>query len=483
MFDLKRKLIFAGAVSILILAVVAFVFLPALDGSGRGNIIEFGSYNGKAIEYVQDSFFLNQIQRNIEQYKSSGKEPDSRKVMENAFENTVFRYALMDELESSGYKVPKSVINKFLVNFYLDDNGKYSARRYQETPELTRATRRKQLTEDLTAQRYVHDVFGDQFGHFGLKTSTREIDHIKSMAGPERSFNYVSFSTFNYPDTELAAYGTKNEEIFVNHPVSLITVNTEAEAKKIAASIEKGEQTFEDAVATVSTRDGTDTQGALTRTMRSDLNALFAEAEHLQTVLSLQVGSISSPVKAGNSWALVRYDVPPQKPDFTNQAVLNAVRDYMFKNERGMIEDFFTVSAKNFAEIARAKGFDAACAELKLEKKTTAAFPLNWYNVEILPPVAREGELAPAAANETFLRTAFSLKPSEVSSPIMLGWNILVLQLAEEKAADTQMTELIPMYYTNYAQAWAENSLSASFLSSSKLKDNFDKTYQQYFAN
>jgi len=120
---------------------------------------------------------------------------------------------------------------------------------------------------------------------------------------------------------------------------------------------------------------------------------------------------------------------------------------------------------------------------LKLEKKTTAAFPLNWYNVEILPPVAREGELAPAAANETFLRTAFSLKPSEVSSPIMLGWNILVLQLAEEKAADTQMTELIPMYYTNYAQAWAENSLSASFLSSSKLKDNFDKTYQQYFAN
>jgi hypothetical protein len=44
--------------------------------------------------------------------------------------------------------------------------------------------------------------------------------------------------------------------------------------------------------------------------------------------------------------------------------------------------------------------------------------------------------------NEDFFKTAFSIKSGEISDPILLGSNVMVLSLAEEKAAESEMCPL-----------------------------------------
>lgn len=486
--EIKQKLLFGGAVFILVLSVIAFVFLPAFGGGSSNKILTFGTWNGKPIQYLQDSFFLRQVQAISEDMKNRGQEVNQfsyYQIMQSAFTASVLRLAMLDELKKAEYTVPDTVLNKYLVKYYLDANGKYSAKLYENTPELTRATRRATLSEELTAQRYVDDIFGTSDGFFGLKTSSKETELIKSMAGPERSFAYASFDTASYPDAEVTAFGSANSGLFVRHSLSLLTFDEEAVAQKVAKSLEKGEITFEDAVSTHSTRSGTDAVGKLAKSYRHDINTLFTDAADLDAVLSIAPGSTGRVIKAGTSWVIVRCDAAPAESSFADAQTIAAVREYMNKNERGKIEDWFMAKAKSFAESARNVGFDAACRAEGLTKKVTAPFAVNYGNVEILAPIPVElsPELSSAVRSEAFLTAAFSLKPSQVSEPILLGKNVVVLQLAEEKAADTQILEMAPIFYNYYASGWSQKTLSDAFLKSDRLEDNFMKTYLDNFLN
>jgi hypothetical protein len=155
----------------------------------------------------------------------------------------------------------------------------------------------------------------------------------------------------------------------------------------------------------------------------------------------------------------------------------------MNTNERGKIEDYFIGKAKEFAALAQKNGFDAACKSSGIQKKTTTPFGINYGNAKILTqiPSDKNPELAPAVTSENFFKTVFSLKPSEVSAPVLLGTNVLVFQIAEEKAVDPQILEMIPSFYNYYAGTWSQRTLSDAFLKSKKLQNDFLTTYLKYF--
>lgn len=485
----KKNILFGGAVFILILSIISFVMLPAMTGNARGTTPVFGKWNGKPIEYSQDTYFVRQIQNITEQMKQQNTEINDYsyyQIMQSAFNTAAVRLAILEQLEQAGYKVPESTINKQLIAYYQDENGKYSPKLYEDTPVETRHTRRTVMTEELTANRYVEDVFGSQSGLYGLKTSAKETDLIKAMANPQRIFTYASFAVADYPDSEVAAYAAANQSLFVKHDVSLITFDTEEAAKKEAASLAKKTTTFDDAVATVSTRSGTESDGRLARSLRADLNALFTDAKDLETVLALKPGEISGVVKtADDKFAIARCNTAPVNSDFADTSVLAAVRSYMNEHDRGKIEDYFMAKAKAFAAAARDKGFAAACRSFSVQPKTTGAFGINYGNSGILTPVPVEtsAELANAVKSETFFKKAFSLKPAEVSDPVLLGDTVLVLQAVEDKAADSQTAEMLPMFYTYYASSWSQSALSSAILKDKKLQNNFMETYLKYFLN
>lgn len=482
----KKNFMFAGAVFILILSIFAFVYIPMEGGRSSGNSVVFGKWNGKPIEYVQDSYFVRQMQQISEQMQSQGQEINKfsyYQIMQAAFNSSVVRLAILEQTDKAGYKVPQSLVDAQLIPFYVDSTGKYSAKIFADTPEATRTSRRNTMTEDMTAQRYIEDTFGTRDQVYGLKTSSKEIELLKLMSSPERSFTYASFSTSAYPDTEVVVYGQANAAKFVKHDLSIITVDNEATAKKVLASLAKKEITFEDAVTTYSTRNGSDASGKLTKSFRSDLNALFTDAKDLDAVLALTPGTTSQMLKTGKTFAIVRCDGAPVDADFADAATVAAVKAFMEANERGKIEDYFMAKAKAFTEDAAKNGFDAACKAAGVEKKTTTAFGINYGNANIFSPVPVETntDLAQAPRSESFFNTAFSLKPNDVSDPILLGSNVVVLQVAEEKAADPQILEMLPMFYNYYASSWSQNTLSESFLKSKKLEDHFMQTYLKNF--
>ena len=257
---IKQKLLFVGAVLILILGAVAFVFIPALGGSASGKILEFGKWNGKPIEYIEDTFFVRQFQYMANSLQEQGGELDQfnhYRIMRSAFSAAVLRLAILDELESAGYRPSQALINRYLLPYYMDQNGKYSARIFEETPEITRSQRRNLVTEELTAQRYIEDVFGTPDREFGLKISSKETELLAQMAGPQRSFNYVSFSTSDYPESEILSFGKANEDLFVKYSFTLVTADSLSAIKNVEKRISREEVSFDDAVVNYSTRIGT----------------------------------------------------------------------------------------------------------------------------------------------------------------------------------------------------------------------------------
>ncbi len=147
---IKRNMLWVGAVFILILSAITFVFVPAAGQNTANSTLVFGKWNGKPIEYVQDSYFIRQIQTLSEQMQSQGQEINqftNFQIMQSAFNSAAIRFAILEELKSAGYKVPQSVVNKALVPYYLDTKGKYSTRIYNDTPEATRSSRRALVTD------------------------------------------------------------------------------------------------------------------------------------------------------------------------------------------------------------------------------------------------------------------------------------------------------------------------------------------------
>lgn len=484
----KKNFLWFGAVFILILAVITFVFIPTTSGASGSSTLVFGKWNKKNVEYVQDSFFIRQFQNLSEQMQNQGQQVNQftyYQIMQSAFTSAIIRFAILEELEKAGYLMPTQLVDRTLVNYYLDSNGQYSASLYQQTPELTRSTRRKQIQEELTAQRFLTDTFGNSSQMYGYKVSTKELDFLKTSASPERSFSYVAFSTDTYPDAQSLAWAKNNASLFIKYNLSAIVVDTEAVAKKVSQSIANNEITFEDAVTTYSNQSGTDTTGKITRSFAYEVQTLFSNKNDLESVTSLTSGQLSPIVKTTNSFAIVRCDGDAVQPNFDDETILSSIKSYMKTNEKGIIQDYFVSYAKDFTNKARADGFAPAASANKLDVKTTSAFCLNYGNNDILTPVPIESniELSSVVNNENFFKVAFALKANEVSEPIIADPYVLVLQLLEEKTADQQNLEMLPYLYSYYANSWSQNALSNAILKSPKFKDNFMETYLKYFLN
>ena len=129
-----------------------------------------------------------------------------------------------------------------------------------------------------------------------------------------------------------------------------------------------------------------------------------------------------------------------------------------------------------------AEGFDAfddACNYFELVKTEVPAFPLNYGNSKLFTNIpASVSALAGASTNENFLKTAFSMKENEVSEPIVVGKNIVVLQLKEivkdENIANTDS-------YKSESVNYDLNALQSAVLSSDKVKNNVDTVYFTHF--
>ena len=468
MMNSKRLAASIGGIIVLILAVVAFVVSPILgDSIGRqgGKTVVLGKWKGITIDNGSDSPFVEQY-RYLRQYADRQnmipKDGQAAEYFEHqllylSFRLGVIQAALEEEVKNAGYTVPLFKVNKELVNYYLDENGSYSDLKYSQTSEPQRNAYRKSVEKYLTGNRYIEDIFGNGTS-YGLKNSSKESAFVVDMAKKERSFKYVSFNFGMYPTSELKKFGEEHADLFTKYNFSLLTYPTEEEAKKMLASIKNEEVKFDDAVILNTSKTLTDEAGKLIADYRTDINKYFPDNEHLKQIIELKPEEISSVVKVNNGmFGIVRCDAEPVKPDFSSETLLENIRTYMNRTERGTIEDYLIASAQRFAEKAKSDGFEKAAEEFKeteLSIETTNSFGLNYGNSAFLQPLPSQAVFASLAQNENFFKTAFTLKTGEISEPILIGSGAIVLTLNEEKEVDQYTLDSTKSGYQTQAGSW-----------------------------
>ena len=484
---MKKTMLYIGSIIVLILSAVTFIFIPAMvQGAGRAKKLEFGKYDGKPIVYEQGSDFANAVSQYGQMYKNQGKQLDESAyfyIYNYAFNSTVTTMAYTGAVEKAGFTAGAKSVNRALLPYYSDENGKFSQKVYNSVSESDRNTLRKDVARNILFRRYYEDLFGssDTIGTkqlFGLKSASAEVPFLQKMGAAERSFNLASFDISTYPDDQVKAYADKNAAKFMKYDLSVLTVKDESKAKGYLKQIEKKELTFADAVSNYSEKYYTGSDGKVSGNYEYQIKGIIPDEKDQTAVLALAKDAYSSVIKTSNGYSIFRGDGASTPADFNDAATIDVVRKYITSNESGIVEDYYTGIAKNFAAAAVTDGFEKACKSFNVELTDVPAFPLNYGDVSLFGKIPSDTVkvLADASTNDNFLKTAFSLKLNEVSSPVVLGKNVIVLQMKGEQTdttADDAKAKSIASDVTEYDQSSAQSIL----LASKKVVNNVSTVY------
>jgi parvulin-like peptidyl-prolyl isomerase len=479
--SVKNKALWIGSVVILGLAAVSFVFVP---GAGRasarsGKAKPFGYYNKKPIEFAANSFFTQRVRALEEQTRGQKNADDALyEIFDRAFKDTVLNEAFSYAVEKSGYIAPEGAIDRAMIPYFSDQSGAYSPRLFNGTSNARKIEIRKEVTRQLVYRRYYEDLFGANdetisgTALYGRKISSRESAFLGRLGEKERSFELASFSVLSYPDDETTAFARNNEDKFTKYDLSVITVNGEDEAKTLARQIAGNEVLFDDAVKDMSLKFYSGDDGKLASPYRYAIKNIVPDDGNFDAVISLEPGAVSGAMQTSNGWSIFRCDAPPAIPDFTDGEVRGVVFNYIRTYERNVIEEYFINAANDFATTASQRGFASACAQFGVERVEVQSFPLNYGSSELFPIVPSIPQLNGAGRSAQFLRTAFSLKEGEISSPVVLGDNILVLRLlSEEIKEENENTAQFMVPY--YSGIFDQNALQNAVFADPLLKNNF----------
>ena len=484
----KSNFITVGSIIILVLSAISFIFLPGMFGGNKSGQPDVIGYFRKEPIKTNDEVFIRHLEQQINQSRQYGldmNEPGNYiSALYEAFNATATQRAFAYEVKKSGYIVPESAISRAIINTITQQKGSYSPKDYNQLSNSDKLKLRDSVLEELVYGQYYDDFFGSHpYGYpaensiFGLKISSKEIPFVFNMNSPERSFEIATFNMSNYPNEELVKFANDHASLFETLNFEIITVDTKAEAEKIAKRIANNEITFDDAVNEYSNKNFSDANGILANNTVYKLKKILLEKD-FEDVLKLGVDSISNVVETGAFYSILKCCDTAKKANFDNPETLDAVHSYITSEEPKIIEDYFMAKARDFAADAAVTTFDAACEKYGVTKQTPAAFPLNYASNNMLKTVDSDtAVLAGAATNENFLKTAFSLKLNEISSPVMLRNNILVLKLVEEKEIDEELLASMNFFYPINAMRFDSSTITNHFSTADYVKNDVISVY------
>ncbi len=478
----RHPALYIGSVIILVIVVVTFVGGPIASGGSQQGKIVFGEYNGEEIAYVPGNYFARQYEAIANQVRSAGDNTNLqlqlRLIWREAFNRTVFHTAVTQRAEQAGMTITESRVDRAIAQMpQFQENGRFSAERYRNTPSQERFALRQFIQESLMYEQVVQDVVQ------GTKVADQEVDFFRGMAGPERRFSFVSIPFSEFPEEELISYAEENPEQFRSAELSVITTRgTREEAEEIRRQAVERESTFEDLAREHSTGSLAEQGGDMGRIFAYELERDLTQPEDVEDVLSTAEDEFSPVIETPTGWAFYRVNSPARDFDPGEQQAIEAVRSYMNTFQRGYIEDFVREQAATFAEAARQTSFEEAASQEELEVAETPFFPINYGDSPYFSQLNQEEgqRIAEASQTERFYLEGFSLRDGEVSEPIVLRQSVVVLRMDEERSVTEEDTEFLTDYYPYLIQQNQSQQVRLSFVQDELLEDNFAQTFGRY---
>lgn len=486
----KRKnkpILYLFSVVLLVIIVVTFIGGPVAGNVSQGDRLIFGSYGDREIEFRYGNYFAQQTQILSEQVRSSGRSTnmisEAYQVWRGAFERSVVHAGILYRTDNAGLTISEDLIDQRLTEYgpYIE-GGEFSEERYRNTPNSEKLTTRKLFRESLKEEQYREDLFDNTLTHPG------ELEFIKSMSENERSFRYVSYSFDDYPEEEVISFGQENTDLFRRIKLSKITINTSREeADAVLNQLEENPGRFEELARNQSSDIYAEKGGEMEWQYYYELEREFPSEDALDEIFSLTPGELSGivPDEDETLWRIYRCESPAMSPDFEAEETAGVVRQYMVRYEAGIIEDYLVEKAGSFIADARDTGFIDASISAGLQVEGTEYFPLNYGNSYFFKPVRPmnpdSGALSTAPYSEQFFMEAFSLEEGEISEPVVLDRNVLVMEPANIRNSPEEELAQLENYYSYIEREIREEDMSNHFLTSDRFEDNFDPVFTRYF--
>jgi len=485
----KNSFYTIGSLIILLICAFVFVILPAMTGkNGNQNTTPaFGKYDGTEIRYEQGSDMAEYVSNYGQMLQAYGQQIDQSTyfyIFNYGFNAAVTQAAYRSEVKRSGYSVPEGAVNRALLPYFSDEKGNYSSKLYKQTPESTIQDLRKRTEANLVSRRYYEDLFGssnDLVGSealYGIKESEAELDFLNDICKDKRGFDLAVFPTSDYPEEKVVEYGKANAAKFTKYDLSIITCKDKSTAEKLLKRINNGEITFADAISEYSEKNYSNSDGKMYNTLQHQIEKLLADKADINVLANLTEGNTTDIIETEAGFSIFHADGNTTAADMTADETIKNVSAYLKAYEKGIIEDYFVAKAKDFQNDAIANNFDSACDKAGIEKVTLAPFPMNYGGTTLVQAFDDTNAGIPGAnTNENFLKTIFGLNMNEVSAPIVIDNNVVVVkyttsEVAEEDAADlAQLTD------------FDETALQNAILSSPKLENNFTSVYFEHYMN
>ena len=476
----KNPLLYVGSLIVLVIITVTFIGTPAIGrfaAGGSGTV--FGSYDGIDIEYRRGNYFDRQVLSISQQRRATAAQDaasEARAVVREAFRRAAFRVAVLAETTGANLAVSEQRIDSELIRSgpYVI-RGVFSEEQYNATPASQKKVNRRLIEEQLLERQYFTDLGG-------LKTSSQAGAFFRQMATTERRFAVASFRFSGLPEPELGKFGSDNAALFRRIKLSRILLGGgSGEAEDVLGRLRDQSATFEE-LARLFSVDDIATGGEVGWKYFYDLERDFETAEPVETIFALDAGEHTEVLTSRFGEVIYRADAAVVAPDFTDPEVLAAVQDYLGRYQRGVVEDYYADQAAQFQQLAQSDGFGPAAAALGVEVVESDFFPVNFQNL-ILVSTVRAGDsdaLRAAPYYEEFFRRAFSLEAEQISEPIVLDNQILVLELLEERTADETVLEQVDNYYSYFVASALDQDMRAQVYDSDRLVDNFDEAYSRF---
>lgn len=483
----RRPFLYLFSVIILVIIVVTFVGAPLLSNLAQQGRIVFGKYGKEEITFYPGNYLSRQKDIIADQMRSSLENQNENvqlqayRVWRAAFERTVVHTAILQEAEKSGVHISDDKIDITLTEYgpYVR-NGEFQEDIYKNTSNSQRYTNRKLFRQDLLEQQYREDLSKE------YKYSTKEMEFIKSMASPERSFQFIEFHFEDFPGDQVLLYGKNNPNLFQQIKLSRITITSnEEDANQVLTQLREDPSRFEEIARTQSEDAFAEKGGDMGWRRYYSMEPDFESEEELQKIFALEQEEISDVVNTSFGWVIYRCDQQSQEPDFTNPDTLEEVRYYMERYERGMIEDFMVQRANTFITDTENSTFTSAAEKIDKDIQNTGFFPINYGTVFFLKPIAdpagENQQLQGAAFREDFFRIAFSTPLGKPGEPIVLEEKVVVLQPKEERTPPDADLAIIESYYTYILQQFQQEETTEFYTNSDKLVDNFNSVFTEFF--
>jgi len=491
----KNPFVYGGTIVILIITVIAFVFIPSIGG-GMGSSSQsptFGSWAGKPITYTSGSYFASQVAQINDYLRQQGLSEQNfqlyaYQVWSMAFQSAAIRTAVVETVNDSGFRLTEKGLDEAIATLpEFQEEGKFSIKKYNETAAATRLTLRKNTKEDYTVRRYYEDLYT-------LAPSSAEIAFVASMAKPQRTISYAALPLADYPAEEVAAWGNKNADLFKTLEVSRVTVtSSEADAKKILAQVKENKLSFEDAAKSHSQDAYADKGGDAGTVYYYTFAEGFANKDDAAKVAALPKGEVSDVYKiADKAWAFFKLNGELTMPDFGKQATLDEVLFYINDKEKGTLESWAIAKANTLISSVDGSKFQSAAKQAGLEVKSAGPFIVNVgnptfyaYNQQIpllqTPFQNSDPALQAAEQDEAFMTELFTQTKGKVSKPLVVGDNVIVFAVTEDKEASDDDTVMVTFAYPYFHQQTIDTQTRDTFLKSKKFKDEFSTTFFKIF--